>query len=147
MHNESVQFLITEKKSCKEVQICWDPRYLAHLLGCFWIEKVKGYPNMPSKKGVTSVKFVWMSRKVTSKFNIPGITPTWNTSTWGSRWFQEVWMTFLNSHLSWDSKLTSDIFPTLTDLCHVWKSEFGWLPPPFGGWHHMWTAPKIIAMI
>ena len=37
-----------------------------------------------------------MSLEATSKFNIPGITPTWNASTWSSRWGHEVWMTFLD---------------------------------------------------
>ena len=30
------------------------------------------------------------------KFNIPGITPTWNGSTWSSSWGQLIWMTFLD---------------------------------------------------
>ena len=37
-----------------------------------------------------------MSLESTSKFNMPGITPTWNASTWSSRWGHEVWMTFLD---------------------------------------------------
>ena len=59
--------------------------------------EIKGYPNMPSIKGVLNVKYVWSSQKVTLKINIPSTTPTWNTSTLGSRWIQEVWMTFLDS--------------------------------------------------
>ena len=108
--------------------------------GVFREEKVKGYPNMPSNKGVTNVKNVWINRKLTSEFNIPGITPTWIISTWGSRWGQEVWMTFLDScgllwpgtaswplHHSGPTEVLNikkiwqffEIFPTLTDLCHI----------------------------
>ena len=74
------------------IQVTWRIFY-----GVFRKEKIKGYPNITSNKGVTNVKYVWISRKVTSKFNIPGIIPTWNTSTWGPRWVQEVWMMFLDS--------------------------------------------------
>ena len=50
-----------------------------------------------------------MSRKATSKFNIPGITPTWNASTWASRGgstgMNNVFG-LLPTFLTWDSKLT-----------------------------------------
>ena len=36
------------------------------------------------------------SLKVASKFNIPGIIPNWNASTWSYRWGQLIWMTFLD---------------------------------------------------
>ena len=36
------------------------------------------------KRVVTNFKYVWMSQKITSKFDISGITPIWITSTFGS---------------------------------------------------------------
>ena len=44
--------------------------------GVFLKEETKGYLNMNFKKGVTNIDYVWMSLEVTSKFNIPVITPT-----------------------------------------------------------------------
>ena len=46
-------------KICLEVKFCWELGYLMHLLGyVLKRKKVKGYPNMPSIKGVTNVKYV-----------------------------------------------------------------------------------------
>ena len=45
---------------------------------------------------VTNLEFLWMTHKVTSQLNNPGITPTWNASTLSSRWSQLIWMTFLD---------------------------------------------------
>ena len=39
---------------------------------------------------------MYMSLKVTSKFNIPGMIPTWNASSWSSRWDQPIWMICLD---------------------------------------------------
>ena len=91
---------------------------------------------------------MWISRKATSKFNILRITPTWNASTWSSKWGQLVWTTFLDCHrqlrpgtatwLSYKghsrhtevmkiSKLWHGfkVSPILADLCHMWTAPYG----------------------
>ena len=41
MYRDSVNFYIFEKKSCQEIQFCWEPGYLTHLLGCTYERKNK----------------------------------------------------------------------------------------------------------
>ena len=88
------------------------------------------------------MEYVLMSLKITSKFNIPGKTTTWNASTWLSRWGELIWTTFLDwGRLVWPgtaswplvkdhsghtevlkmSKLWPGfkISPILADLCHL----------------------------
>ena len=91
----------------------------------------------------TNDEYVWMSLKVTSKFNIPGITQTWNGSTWSCIQVRSSDMKNIfgltGTFVTWDSKVTSPqkpiwlhgganffklwhgfkIFPTLADLCHI----------------------------
>ena len=52
-------------------------------------EKAKCYLNK-QKKVIKNAKYVWMSSKVTSIFNITGITQTQNDFTWSSTWGQKV---------------------------------------------------------
>ena len=51
--------------------------------GVFRNEEIKGHRD-------TNVEYVWMNLKATLKFNIPGINPTLNTSTWSSKWGQLI---------------------------------------------------------
>ena len=127
-------FLIYENLSC---QFCWAPVYLKQFLGK---EEIKGYPNM-NKKCVRNVEYVWMSRKVTSKYDMPGIPLTRNASTWSSRRGQVIWMTVLDScGLLWPMELSwplhqnhSEVlkmsntwngFEMLCHLCHLCHISF-----------------------
>ena len=46
-------------------------------------------PQVTKARGSPNVEYVWVSLKVTSKWNFPRIPPTWNASTWLSRWVYE----------------------------------------------------------
>ena len=68
------------------------------LSGCASNIKNKGLLEYQLKKNCfTKPENVQTSLKVTSKFNFPGITPTWNAFTWASRWGQLLQTTCLDS--------------------------------------------------
>ena len=112
-----------------------------------------------------------MSTKVFLKFNITGITPTWNASTLGSKWGQELWMTFLDSHrLLWPGTASYPLYkdhsgptevltflrlyhgleipPTLTDLCHMscgfYSRTWRRRPKKRKKWHLCCSRNKIV---
>ena len=51
MYTERVDFYISEKKSCLEIQIGWEPGYLTHLLGCVSESKNQGLSEYAYRKG------------------------------------------------------------------------------------------------
>ena len=89
-----------------------------------------------------------MSRRAASQFNILGITPTWNASTWSSRWGQLIWTMFLDCRQHLWSRSTArwllhkihsgntkvleisklwhgfKISPILADFCYIYKAIF-----------------------
>ena len=109
-----------------------------------YIRDIKISPDNNCMKNVESVQ---TSVKANLKFSYLGITPTWNASTWATRWFQLIYTTFLDCcwHLSpgtarWPlhkdhsgntkalkiSKLWHGlkIPPNLVDLCHIYDIKF-----------------------
>ena len=70
-------------------------------------------------KNATIVAYVWLSLKVTSKFNIPGETTIWNVSTWSSRWVLLIWTTcwkFQNYDV--DSRYPPSLLICPIYICH-----------------------------
>ena len=51
-----------------------------------------------------------MSRKATSKFFIPWMTPIWNASTWSFRWGQLVWTIFWTAANNCDLEQQAEFF-------------------------------------
>ena len=63
--------------------------------GVFLKDPTKGY-TIVNIKWVTKLENVQISLKATSKLNFPGTTPTWNASTWRSRWGELILTTYLD---------------------------------------------------
>jgi hypothetical protein len=78
---------LLRKKVFTETNFAQPSEMLKHQSGCVSERKNQGLSEYGIIKSVTNCEFVF---KATSKFNIPGITPTWNASTWSSRWGHEV---------------------------------------------------------
>ena len=65
---------------------------------------------MPSNKGVTKVKYVWMSRKITTKWNILDNTLPWMHlpgDPGGFKRYEWHFFKFPQAFVTWDSRLTS----------------------------------------
>ena len=74
-----------------KLKVAWKSNFVGHQVTSRIFQGVFRNTN-----GVTNIGNMWMSLKATSKFNIPGITPTWNSSTWSSRWGLLIWTSFLD---------------------------------------------------
>ena len=83
---------------------------LKQVLGRFSDRGNQGLSKLHLKKCVRNIDSVYMSCQATSKFNIPGITPTWTAYTWSSRGGGSTGMNnvfgFLLTFLTWDFKVT-----------------------------------------
>ena len=96
--------------------------------GVFRKKETNGYLNMNFKNHVTNVEYVWMSLKVSSKLNIPGIPPTWKASTWSSRCGQLIWMTVLDSRgLLWPGAASWPLHKTQSAYTEVLTTSNMWL--------------------
>ena len=60
------------------------------LSGCVYERENQGLYEYHQTKWVTNFDNVKISVKATSKFNFPGITPTWNASTREASWGQMI---------------------------------------------------------